>query len=61
MMTHIYILYNYKLYKLIIKIYVYKYVSKKICSKKIFVIADLNGFVPIFVIITKINTISLSF
>jgi len=44
----IYILYNYELYKLIIKIYVHKYVSKNIWTRKMFFIAGSKRFVPYF-------------
>ena len=52
MKTRIYILYNYELYKLTMKIYVYKYVSVFL-SRNIFFIASSKGFVPYFYNYTK--------
>jgi len=46
--TQIYILYNYELYKLTIKIYVHKYVSDIFWSKKMFFLAGSKGFVSYF-------------
>ena len=44
MRIRIYILYNYELYKLTIKIYVHKYVSVSF-SIKLFFMTDIKGFV----------------
>jgi len=46
--TRIYILYNFKLYKLKIIIYVPKYVSDSFGSKKIFFMIGSKEFVPYF-------------
>jgi len=46
--TQIYILYNYKLYKLTIKIYVHEYGSISFCSTKMFLITDSKRFVSYF-------------
>jgi len=46
MRIRIYILYNYELYKLIIKICVYKYVQ--FFSRKMFLMAGSKTFIPYF-------------
>jgi len=46
-MSHIYILYNYELYKLVIKIYAHKNVSI-FFSIKMYFMTGSKGFVPYF-------------
>jgi len=58
-MTHIYILYNYELYKMTIKIYVYN--VSVFLEEKYFSWLVQNDLFLIFIIILKIYTISLSF
>jgi len=61
MRTHICILYKYELYKLIIKIYVHKYVSTYFVAEKCFSLLVQKNFYFIFIIIIiKFYAISLS-
>ena len=59
-MTHIYILYNYELYKLAIKIYMYKYVLIFLVERCLLWLIQ-NDLFFMFVIIIKIYTINLNF
>ena len=59
--TQIYILYNYELYKLTIKIYVHNYVSDFFFSRKKLFMVGSKEFFYYFIIIIKIYTISLNF